>query len=145
MIDTFNQIEHNKKIERLEGELLLTPQVECDLKHIFAPGVYYREIFMPAGSLIIGHEHKTEHLNIVLSGFARVMMNDDIVDIASPDVFISKPGTRKVLLIIEDMRWGTVHPTEETNMEVLEKLLIKPSDTFQSHKAIMENAMGRLS
>jgi len=87
----------NDQIESLEKELLNLPQVECPLKHNFAPGVYMREITMPAGSFIIGHEHLTEHFNVVLTGKARVMIDGVIEDLVAPCYFISKPNVRKVL------------------------------------------------
>lgn len=132
----------NDQIENLERELLNLPQVECPLKHNFAPGVYMREITMPAGSLIIGHEHLTEHFNVVLTGKARVMINGVIEDLVAPCYFISKPNVRKVLYIVEEMKFATIHPTDETSVEVLENTLIRKSNSFIKHeeaKALLEN------
>lgn len=123
----------NAPIEMMEGMLIHHAQVECPLTHHFAPGVYFREIFMPAGAFIIGHEHKTEHFNVVLSGKARVLIEGEWHDIAAPCVFVSKPGVRKVLEILEDMRWATIHATEETDMERLEELCIVKSATWLKH------------
>ena len=122
----------NAAIERLEGRLLSLPQVPMPLTHRFAPGVYLREIFMPAGTFVIGHEHKTEHFNVVLSGRARVLIEGAVVEIKGPAVFVSKPGVRKVLMILEDMRWATVHPTTETDLARLESELIIKSPLYLS-------------
>src|SRR5690242_10473496 len=65
----------NAAIERLEAQLLSEPQLPAPVTHHFAPGVYMREIFMPAGAFVIGHEHRTEHLNVILTGRASVMMD----------------------------------------------------------------------
>ncbi len=120
----------NDQIENLERELLNLPQVECPLKHNFAPGVYMREITMPAGSFVIGHEHLTEHFNVVLTGKARVMIDGVIEDLVAPCYFISKPNVRKVLYIVEEMKFATIHPTNETSVEVLENTLIRKSNSF---------------
>ncbi len=120
----------NDQIESLEKELLNLPQVECPLKHNFAPGVYMREITMPAGSFVIGHEHLTEHFNVVLTGKARVMIDGVIEDLVAPCYFISKPNVRKVLYIVEEMKFATIHPTNETSVEVLENTLIRKSNSF---------------
>lgn len=120
----------NRVIERAEEKLLMLPQIDCPLEHKFAPGVYLREIIMPKGAFIIGHEHKTEHFNIVLSGRARVLIGGDVQEIVAPCIFVSKPGVRKVLYILEEMRWATVHPTEETNVGRLEDELIAKSATY---------------
>ena len=124
---------NNAAIEASEREVLKMEQVVCPLVHKFAKGMYLREIFMPAGSLIIGHEHTTEHFNIVLSGKARVMINGEVQDIIAPCTFVSKPGVRKVLVILEDMRWATAHVTDETDVGKLEEMLIIRSAAFDEH------------
>jgi mannose-6-phosphate isomerase-like protein (cupin superfamily) len=123
------------RIERLEAELIGLEQVECPLVHRFAPGVYLREITMPTGTFIIGQRHRTEHFNIVLRGRARVKMGDDsVVEIGPGMTFVSPAGCRKILYIIEEMVWQTIHPTKETNFEQLEAMLIEKSDTFKRHE-----------
>jgi hypothetical protein len=117
-------------LEAMEAELLKHPQVEAPLTHHFSPGVYLREVFMPAGSIIIGHEHTTEHFNIVLSGTAQVVIDGKMSRIVAPCVFPSGVGVRKALLIEQDMRWLTVHPTDETDLEKLEAKLIRKSEVF---------------
>jgi hypothetical protein len=132
----------NDQIESLEKELLNLPQVECPLKHNFAPGVYMREITMPSGSFIIGHEHLTEHFNVVLTGKARVMIDGVIEDLVAPCYFISKPNVRKVLFILEEMKFATIHPTDETSVEVLESTLVRKSNSFikfEEAKALLES------
>lgn len=123
----------NAEIERAEAVLLKLPQVECPLVHRFAPGVYYREITMPAGSLIIGHEHKTEHFNVVTKGRALVLMDGVRHEIVAPCVFPSAAGVRKVLFIQEEMVWATIHPTHETNLDRLADELITKSPTWLEH------------
>lgn len=119
--------EINTQVAAIEAELLQYKQIEFPLKHLFAPGVYVREITMPRGehgTLVIGHEHKTEHFNIVLTGKAIVLCGEELHYITAPSVFVSKAGVRKVLIILEDMRWVTVHPTDETDLKKLEELLV---------------------
>jgi hypothetical protein len=122
------------EIEALEGELLNLPQAATPVTHHFAPGVYVREIFMPAGTFVIGHCHRTEHLNVILAGRVAVMMDGLVHHLAAPCVLPSGAGVRKLLYIEEDCRWATIHPTEETNLEVLEEMLIVKSDTFLAHQ-----------
>lgn len=122
-------------VEKAEAALIDLPQVECPVTHHFAPGVYCRQIVMPAGSIVIGHEHMTEHLNFVLKGRAVVMVDGVRHDVQAPFVITSKPGTRKVALVLEDLVWVTVHPTTETDVEKLEATLIRKSQTFLEHCA----------
>lgn len=95
---------------------------------------------MRAGTFVIGHEHKTEHFNIVLTGRASVMLEDGKVqEIVAPCTFVSHAGVRKVLYIHEDMIWQTVHPTEETDVDKLEAALIVKSVSFLKHEKLLED------
>jgi hypothetical protein len=136
------QIKPIDPVEIAEEQLLKMPQVDCPVTHYFAPGVYCREIFMPAGAMVIGHKHKTEHMNIVITGAARVMIDGIVQEIRAPFSFKSGVGVRKVLFIIEDMRWMTVHPTEETEEGKLETLLIEKSETFLVHAEQIKQLKG---
>lgn len=112
-------------VEGLAGE----PQVECPLVHRFAPGVYLREIFMPAGSIVIGKIHKTRHFNVVLKGRCHLVSEDgSVVELVAPCTFVSDAGVQKVLYIDEDTVWQTVHPTSETDLDKLDAELIEPAD-----------------
>lgn len=126
-----NSLTHS--LEKLEGALLGLDQVEVPLTHAFAPGVYLREVFMPKDTFVIGHQHRTKHFNVVLTGSASVLMDGVVHQITAPAIFVSEPGVRKVLYIREDMRWATIHPTEETDVEQLELELVEKSNTFKLH------------
>lgn len=132
------------KIAYLIQEMGILPQQACPLKHYFAPGVYIREIFMPAGSVVIGKIHKTEHFNIIQQGSVCLMSEDGSREILTgPCTFVSNAGVQKVLRIIEDTVWSTVHITEERDLEKLEEQLIEKADyplfdRSQERKAIAE-------
>lgn len=118
-------------IDALEARLLHLPQTEVPLIHSFAPGVYLREVTMRAGTFVIGQRHKTEHFNIVLTGRARVLIGDgQVATVQAPCVLKSNAGIRKVLLIEEEMRWITIHPTKETDIPTLEAMLIEKTPAF---------------
>jgi hypothetical protein len=136
----------NAEIEAVERELLKLEQREIPLTQLFAPGVYWREVCMPADTFVIGHEHKTEHFNVVLTGRAAVMMDGVMHEIVAPCVFVSKPGVRKCLRIFEDMRWATIHPTHETDPEALAELLIVKSSAYREHAELckLQAALGEL-
>jgi len=122
---TFSMREQLADIVR-EGQKL--PQVECPVTHRFAPGVYLREIFMPANTRVIGKIHKTEHFNILIQGACLIVHDDGRREILqAPMTFVSKAGVQKVLLILEDMIWQTVHVTPEIDLAKLESELIEPA------------------
>lgn len=131
-------VRFNAAIEEIEAKLLCMPQVDMPVVNRFAPDVYMREIFMPKDTFVIGHQHKTEHFNVVLTGRATVYMAGEIAEVVAPCVFVSKPGVRKVLFIHEDMKWATVHPTKETDLDKLDEQLIIKSHAWTEHQKQIE-------
>jgi len=138
-------------VDDLERELLPFDQVDMPLIHRFAPNVYMREIYMPKGTLVIGHRHVTKHFNIVLTGSAIVSINGAVNKISAPYTFVSEPGDRKVLWILEHMIFQTIHPNEysdvcemsaEEQLELAEKLeeglIVKTEAWLDYHRAELE-------
>lgn len=125
-------------VETVVAQLLPLPQVDVGTTHHFAPGVYVREVTMPAGTFVIGHRHLTEHFNIVLTGRAAVMMEGQMHEIVAPCIFKSGAGVQKILYIQETMRWQTVHATDETDPDILMGMLVAPSPALDSHRIELE-------
>lgn len=129
----------NADIERVEdlflSEFGVCPEV-CPLEHRFAPGVYMREVVMWDGAFVIGHEHRTEHFNIVLAGEACVLIDGKVKWVHGGDSFVSKPGVRKILMITEETRWATVHanPDDERDIDKIEARTIIKSPTYLRHE-----------
>lgn len=109
------------------GELEQTP---CPLKHYFLPGTYIREIFMPAGTVVVGKIHKTEHFNIIQKGKVGICQVEGPMILEGPCTFTSKAGVQKTLFIIEDTVWSTVHLTDLRDLETLEAALIEPDPLY---------------
>lgn len=103
--------ENDDRLDELEVAMLENCEpVHCLTTHRFTDGMYIREIFMPAGSLITSKIHKTEHPYIVSYGKVAVSIDsEDWNEIIAPYTGITKPGTRRVLYIIEDCIWTTFH------------------------------------
>lgn len=100
-------------IDKLEVAMIDNfPMADCPVIHRFTPGLYIREIFMPAGSLITSKIHNKEHPYVVSDGLVGVWTeNEGMVMIEAPFTGITKPGTRRVLYIIESTTWVTFHVT----------------------------------
>lgn len=125
-------------LERAEAAMLkLNQPVECPLTNLFCDGVYWREIFIPKDTLAIGHRHKTEHINVLLSGKVLVLKDGQPTELTAPQVFKSPAGTKKAVFAIEPTRWANVHanPTNEQEMEKLELIFIEKSAAFLEHEA----------
>jgi len=117
----------SKRIDALEAALVKYPQIDMPVVHRFTPGLYMREIHMPAGSLCTSKIHKTEHPFVVLSGRCSVWSEGNGVEhICAPFVGITKPGSRRVLYIHEDTVWITFHVTDKTSISDIEDDIIVP-------------------
>ena len=111
--------ENDDRLDELEVAMLENCEpVHCLTTHMFTNGMYIREIFMPAGSLITSKVHKTEHPYIVSYGKVAVSIDgDDWNEITAPYTGITKPGTRRVLYILEDCIWTTFHRVDDMKSE----------------------------
>ena len=123
-------------LEMLEAAFLNFPQVPCPVIHRFGPGIYIREVNIPAGTIAIGHYQKKEHVNIFLKGKLKILDDDgSVIELAAPMIFVGKPG-RKFGYITEDVVWLNVYPTEETDVEKLEETYLDKSPTWKNMAAI---------
>jgi hypothetical protein len=119
----------SERVAALGSELSKLEQADCPVTHRFAPGVYLREIFMPADTVVIGKVHKTEHFNVLIKGACLIVHDDGRrEELRAPMTFVSKAGVQKVLYILEDMIWQTIHVTPETDMATLELQLVEPCE-----------------
>jgi len=118
-------------VEILEAAFLQEEQVDCPVRHHFGPGVYIREVVLPAGSYIIGHRHNSPHLNVMLEGRLTLINADGTrTELAAPQTFIA-PAGRKIEYIHETVRWQNIYATEETDVETLETQLLDKSVAFE--------------
>lgn len=95
--------------------------------HRFTPGMYVREIFMPAGSIIVSRTHKTEHPFVVSQGRLAVFIEGvGWKEFEAPYTGITKVGTRRLLVVFEDTIWTTFHPTDLTDLLEIDAALLEP-------------------
>lgn len=125
----------SRDIAKAERSMLQLPQAECAVIHHFGPGLYVREVRMPAGILAVGHAQRFEHLNVFLKGRVR-MLNDDgtTTDLVAPMMFVGKPG-KKAGYVLEEVVWQNIYATDETDIEKLERMFLVKSDDFSAQQA----------
>jgi hypothetical protein len=118
----------------LEKWMLKFPQEEAPVTHNFAPGVYVRELFIPADSWIMGKRHRYETCNILLKGKLSLYMGPGkpVKTIKAPLIFNSKPGTKKFAYAHEDTIFLNIHPTEKTDVEKIEQEFIISEEEFET-------------
>lgn len=119
--------DQHAKIDALEADMRLMTPCVAPVEHFFTPGLYTRRIEMAKGSLITSKIHRTEHPYFVLAGKAAVWDGENGVQIIrAPFMGITKPGTRRILLIGEDCTWVTVHVSQDETLEEIEARIIEP-------------------
>jgi len=126
--DDMNEIQ-TIDIEAVEAHMLTLHQVECPVEHIFGPGIYIRQISMPAGATVLGHAHTGDNLMMVLSGRLVLVEGGLTREVSAPYIFTAGPG-RKLVYIIEDCVVQNILATEETDIEKLEAMFVKKSPAY---------------
>lgn len=123
------------KVFAIEALMLQMPQVDMPPTHHFAPGIYAREITIPAGTTLTGKIHKFAQLNILSQGDISVLTEDGIQRVQAPFTIVSPPGTKRIAFAHTECVWTTIHGTDETDLIALENELIAPDQTaYLAHR-----------
>ena len=113
----------------LQASLREMPQLELPTTHHFADGMYARVVARPAGALIVGRVHKKEHFYIVAAGRVAVTDGEEqAVEYPCGTVLVSKPGTKRAVLALEDSVCLTVHRTDKTTPEEIEAEVVETEE-----------------
>ena len=110
--------------------MLNAPQANAPIVHRFGPGVYIREASYSQGTLIIGQEHLSEHINMLLKGKINIINEEgNVVCLEAPYMFVAKAGS-KIGYALEDVVWQNIYATNETDVEKLEATFFKTPEFF---------------
>lgn len=125
-----------QSIRRLQEEMGRMPQLQMELKHHFAPGVYVRELVIPAGAVVVGKMHATEHVSIMSKGRMVVVTEGGQKIIEAPCTMVAPRGTKRAVYALEETVFINVHPnpTNETDLDKLEKIFIIPEHAELTHE-----------
>ena len=114
------------KVDVLQQEMSKLPQYEPETRHFFHGGMYCREVFRPAGVLIVGAVHKKEHFYLVVSGTVAITDGEgNVQEVTAPQLFLSKPGTKRAVYALTDALCVTFHATDAVSVEQAEKELVE--------------------
>jgi len=111
-------LEHS--IEQLIQELADLPQASAQVRHIFGPNIYMRELSAARGTLLIGRSHRGPHGCLLVKGALTFFLQDGTqTQMRAPAEFQASAG-RKIALVDEDMIFVNTWNTSETDVEALE-------------------------
>jgi hypothetical protein len=114
-----------KKMHERDGVMVgKESEALCPVNHSWGDGCYIREWTCPPGVLTISKIHKIAHPFFVLEGDVSVMTEDGVERIKAPHHGITQPGTKRILYTHTKTRWVTVHVTDQTDVDEIEKEII---------------------
>ena len=126
-----------KAVDLIQSAFMQLPQVEMPVRHLFTPGLYTREIFMPAGVFVISRVHKKQHPYVISKGACSVWVDGVGVRVLrAPFTGITQPGTRRILCILEDTVWTTHHVTPFTTQEEIDADIIQEREFIPAKDAL---------
>jgi quercetin dioxygenase-like cupin family protein len=96
-----------------------------DMQHHFSDNLYAKEIILSAGSLVIQHKHKFDHLSILAKGKVIVLFDEDAVEYTAPACINIVKGVDHAIKALEDSVWFCVHATDETDATKVDEVLIQ--------------------
>lgn len=139
-VECMRELAAGRTVEQVEAVMLDLPQAECPVIHRFGPGIYIREVTLPAGIFAIGHAQRQEHMNVMLKGRV-TMINDNgtTTELVAPMVYVGKPG-RKIGYVHEEVVWQNIYATTETDVEKLEATYLDKSETWKNDQALRERS-----
>jgi len=113
-------------------------QAELPLKHSFAPGVYAREMEIPAGTLLIGKIHKHKHHNFLMKGSIIVLTETNGVELLqAPLMIVSEEGTQRIGYAVTDTIWTTIHENKDNSEDLViieERTVVKDKARYLEYK-----------
>ena len=113
-------------------------QAELPLKHSFAPGVYAREMEIPAGTLLIGKIHKHKHHNFLMKGSIIVLTETNGVELLqAPLMIVSEEGTQRIGYAVTDTVWTTIHENKDNSEDLIvieERTVVKDKAKYLEYR-----------
>ena len=117
------------KVQALQNVISQMPQYEPETKHTFHAGMYCREVWRPAGVIVVGKIHKKEHFYLIVSGTVSITTDEGVKSVTGPHLLCSKPGTKRAVYAETDALCMTFHVVEAKTIEDAEQELVEEDDS----------------
>jgi len=113
------------KASELGTELHGQFEVDLGVAHYFADGLYAKQVRIPKGYTAGQHKHKYSHMSILAKGTVIVRSDTEVVQYTAPACIEIKAGKNHSIESLEDTVWYCIHATEETDVELVDAVLIQ--------------------
>ena len=117
------------KVQALQDVISKMPQYEPETKHTFHAGMYCREVWRPAGVLVVGKIHKKEHFYLIVSGTVAITTDEGVKSVTGPHLLCSTPGTKRAVYAQTDALCMTFHVVDAKTIEDAEQELVEEDKT----------------
>lgn len=124
-------IDMRAKVERLEAEVGKLPQVCLRTEHVLSGGMYARTITIPAGVVLTGAAHRTDHL-CVMVGDIEVLTDEGPKRLTGQHVLATKAGMKRAGYAHAETRWTTICRTDKTDLADIEAELVEEPERLQT-------------
>jgi hypothetical protein len=125
---TFNLPTMSNRVQALQDVISKMPQYEPETKHTFHAGMYCREVWRPAGVLVVGKIHKKEHFYLIVSGTVAITTDEGVKSVTGPHLLCSTPGTKRAVYAETDALCMTFHVVDARTIEDAEHELVQEDD-----------------
>ena len=90
-------------------------------KHRFTKDLYIREMDCIKNTMCVSVIHKKSNPLFLLSGSIAISSEDGVKELIGPTYVLTEPGTKRVILVLEDIKVVTVHPNPD-GLDDLDKI-----------------------
>ena len=111
-------------LERMPDKL----DIDALTSHHFCGGLYARELFIPAGTALVGKTHAQQNFFVLVKGTLTLATPNGPVTVTAPYMVVTQPGDQRAGFAHDDCICLNFHPNpdDERDMEVLEQRYITP-------------------
>jgi hypothetical protein len=129
--------DHAVKVGGVDAPTGLDVRTGPEPVHTMTPGVYVRELTIPAGMVVVPKRHAREHVCKISKGRATVFTEDGVTEVVAPYTFVSPAGSKRVLLVREEITWATIHRTDFSTLdEIMRDIIIEEGDDLIRQLAV---------
>jgi quercetin dioxygenase-like cupin family protein len=94
----------------LEGVFEVNPEIE----HTFADGLYSKRMVIPKGFVAGMHKHNYSHLSVLAKGRVRISTEDYNKEVIAPFCINIEAHKNHSIEALEDSEWFCIHATDKT-------------------------------
>ena len=105
--------------------------IEPKIQHHFGGGVYAKEAFIPANSLLMQHTHKFDHLSILAKGSVELVVDGVKSIVDAPACITIQAGKHHGVKSLTDVTWYCIHATDCVDEDEIDNVIIAPVDSKQ--------------